>query len=82
MINKYGKGSVTQIATVSKGPLKRDVLDIYLTAFSGVRNFENTSAMTVIFLWKMFKIECRFQKLRERSEKVFFSQIIISELAA
>ena len=40
----------------SKDPLKRDFLDIDLTTFFGVSNFGNTSAMTLIFFWKMFKI--------------------------
>ena len=39
------------------GPLKRDFLDIYITTFFGVRKFQNTSALRVIFSLKMFKIE-------------------------
>ena len=39
-----------------KGPLKLDFLDIYLTAFFGVRNFGNTWAIRLIFFLKMFKI--------------------------
>ena len=65
MITKYGNGAVVQMGTVfetrlpcflSKGTLKRDFLDIYLTTFFGVRNFENKSAMRVIFFLKMFQI--------------------------
>ena len=65
MITKYGNGAVVQVATVfepvyhvacQNGPLKRDFFDIYLTAFSGVRNFGNKSARRVIFFLKMFKI--------------------------
>ena len=65
MISKYGNSAVFQIATVfepvyhvalSKGPLKQDFLDIYLTTFSGVRNFGKKSAMRVIFFLKMFQI--------------------------
>ena len=41
---------------LSKGLLKRDFLDIYLTTFSGVPNFGNKSAMRVILFLKMFKI--------------------------
>ena len=39
---------------LSKGPLKHDFLDIYLTTFSGVRNFGKKSAMSVIVFLKMF----------------------------
>ena len=52
MNNKYDKGTVVQISTVFGAvyhgafyhgdPLKRDVLDIDLTLFSGVGNFEKT----------------------------------------
>ena len=41
---------------LSKGPLKREFLDIYFTTCFGVRNFENTSTIRVIFLLKIFKI--------------------------
>ena len=44
------------------GPLKQDFLDIYLTAFFGVRKFKNTSAMRVIFFPKMLKIKSKFRK--------------------
>ena len=47
---------------LSKGPLKRDFLDNYVTTFLGVRNFGNTSAMRVIFFAKMFNILFKFQK--------------------
>ena len=40
----------------SKGPLKWDFFDIYLTTFFGVRNLGNKSAMKVIFFLQMFKI--------------------------
>ena len=66
MNNKYDKGTVVQISTVFGAvyhgafyhgdPLKRDVLDIDLTLFSGVGNFEKTSTMKAIFLVKIFKI--------------------------
>ena len=52
MNNKYDKGTVVQISTVFGAvyhgafyhgdPLKRDVLDIDLTLFSGVGHFEKT----------------------------------------
>ena len=37
----------------------------------GVRNFANTKSMRVIFLFKIFKIESRFQKWSKNGEKVF-----------
>ena len=56
---------------LSKGPLKRDFLDIYLTTFFGIRNFGNTSAMRVTFLVKVFKILSTLQKCRKTLEKAF-----------
>ena len=41
---------------LSKGPLKRDFLDIYLTTLFGIRNLGNTSAMRVVFFLKVYKI--------------------------
>ena len=55
---------------LSKGPLKRDFLDIYLTMFFGIHNFQNTSAMRFIFLLKVFKIFARFQKRRKKLRKL------------
>ena len=44
-----------------KGPQKQDFLDIYLSTSFGVRKFENTLSMRVIFLFlKTFKIEFQF----------------------
>ena len=37
------------------GPVKQHFLDIYLTTFSGVFNFGNTSTIRNIFFLKMFK---------------------------
>ena len=51
---------------LSKHHLKGDFLDIYLTTFFGVRKFKNTSAMRVIFLLKMFKIESKFRKWKKK----------------
>ena len=56
---------------LSKGPLKRDFLDIYLTTFFAVRIFANTSAMKVIFFLKLFEILAAFQKFRKRLRKSF-----------
>ena len=41
---------------LSKGAMKQDFLDLHLTTFFEVRNFENTSAMRVNFFFKMCKI--------------------------
>ena len=58
---------------MSKGPLKPDFLDIYLTAFFRVRKFQKTSAMSVIFFLKMSRIDSRFWKLKKKIKKnVFF----------
>ena len=54
-----------------KDPSKRNFLDIDLTMFFGVCNFENTSAMRVMCLLKMFKIQTRFQKFRKKFRKSF-----------
>ena len=65
LINKCRKGNVIKTARVFapvyhvfflKGILEQDFSDIYLITFFGDGNFGNTSAMTVIFLLKMFKI--------------------------
>ena len=52
---------------LSKGPLKRDFLDIYLTTFYAVPKFKNTSAMRGIFVLKMFKIESSFGACKEKN---------------
>ena len=52
-----------------KGPLKRDFTDIYLITFFRDGYLGNTSAMSVIFFLKMFKIQCRFQKCTEKLGK-------------
>ena len=86
-INKYGKGDQwimktccrLYINSVSarlpcylwKAPLKRDFLDTYLTTCFGVRKFKNTSAVRVIFLLKLFKVECKFRKCKQNWENIF-----------
>ena len=57
---------------LTKDPMKRDFLHIYLTTFLGIRNFRNTSAMGVIFFLKVWKILSTFQKCREIFWKIFF----------
>ena len=54
---------------LSKCPLKRAFLYIYLTTFFGVRQFKNTSPMRVIFFLKMFKIESTFQNYKKKKKK-------------
>ena len=54
--------------------------DIYLTTFSGVHNFKNTSAMRVNFFLKMLQIESKFPKSKKKIQKRFsVSEIIASE---
>ena len=88
MINKFGKGAVVKNLSVwarlscylSKCPLKRDFLEIFLTTFFGVRKFKNTSAMRVIYFLKIFKIQSTFEKCREIWRKyLFVSGIIATE---
>ena len=56
----------------SKGLEKGDFLDIYLTTVFRVRNFENTSAMRVIFLYEVFENFSYISKmLKKSSESVF-----------
>ena len=60
-MDKYAKVAVVKILAVFWPVchvtfLKRDFFDIDLTTFFGIRNFGNTCAMKVIFLFKMFKI--------------------------
>ena len=52
-----------------KGPLKGDFLDIYLTTSFGVPEFKNTSAMKVILILKMFKIESKSRKCKKKFGK-------------
>ena len=56
---------------LSKDPLKRDFLDIYLTTFFGIPNFKKTSTMGVMFVWKIFKIESKFRKCKKISGNIF-----------
>ena len=65
-----------------KGPLKRNFLDIYLTTFFGVRKFRNTSAITVIFFLKMFKIKSKFRKCKKNGKIFFLFEINASENVA
>ena len=44
----------------------------------GVRNFGTIKALRVIFFFKIFNIESRFQKMQQEAEKIFFICEIIS----
>ena len=69
-------------SSLSKTPLKRELLNIYLTTFFGFRNLGNTSAKRVNFfenlqnLIEISKIQENFQK------KIFLSEIITYKLVA
>ena len=54
-----------------KGPLKHDLVDVYLIMFLGAGHSGNTSAMRVIPIWKMFKISNRFPKCKKKLTKIF-----------
>ena len=55
----------------SKGPLKCDFVDIYLTTFFGIRNFGNTSATKVIFFLEVFKFYLHFKNEERKLRKSF-----------
>ena len=56
----------------SKDPPETDFLNMYLTMFFGVCKFKNTSAMRVIFFFKILKIESKFRRCRKKTETIFF----------
>ena len=69
--------------SLSQGALKDGFLDIYLTMFSGVGTSGNTSAMSVIVFWQMFKVKYRLYKCKKKVQKKFFAfDIAASELVA
>ena len=53
------------------GALKENFLDIYLTTFSGVRNFEKKSAMRSSFFIKVSKFNADFENAKKNLEKAF-----------
>ena len=73
--NKCGKSwnsiSARLPCYLLKGLLKRDFLDIYLTTFFGIRYFENTSAMRIIFFLKILRIETKFPKCKKELQIIF-----------
>ena len=57
---------------LSKNPLKRYFLDVYLTAFFGVRKFKNGSAVRVIFFFgKCSKFNLNLKNAKRNSENIF-----------
>ena len=56
---------------LSKGPLKLDFLDIYLTTYFGVRNSGTASARRVIFFWKCSNFNLNLKNAEKSLEKVF-----------
>ena len=56
---------------VSRGPLKRELLDIYPTTSFDVGNFSNTEAMRVIFCWKCSKLNADMENAEKDCEKKF-----------
>ena len=56
---------------LSRGPLKREFLDIYLSKSFGVGNFGNTEAMRVIFFWKCSKFNGDLENAAKKQEKIF-----------
>ena len=65
-----------------KGTRKQHSLDIYLTASYGVINFANTWAMKFMFFFNGLKLNLDFRTARKKSENIFDSEIILSELVA
>ena len=52
-----------------KGVPKRDFLYVYLSTSFGVRKLKNTSAVRVIFIFKLFKIKSKFRKTKKKKRK-------------
>ena len=62
---------------LSKGPLKRDFLDVYLTTLLGVRKSKNTCSMRVIFVLKCstFNLNLKNTKKKKKKKKKYFENI-------
>ena len=56
-----------------KGPLKPEFLDIYLNTDFGVRNFQNASAMTVIFCRKYSTFNLHAKDAERNSKKILLA---------
>ena len=74
--------SARLLCFLSKGPLKQDFMDIYLTTFFRVRKFKNASVMRAIFYLKILKIEPKFGKIKKKfKKKIFFKVIAAKDVA-
>ena len=74
-----GKFSMLLVEGFSETGLFRHLSDYVF----GVRKFVNTKSMSVILFFKIFIINCGFQKCSKKIEqKVFVSAIIASELVS
>ena len=63
---------------MSKGHLKLDFLDIYLTTFFGAINFGNRSAMRVILFEICLKFNIDFKNGKKIEKTFFVFEIIVS----
>ena len=54
-----------------RGPLKRELLDVYATTSFEVGNFGNREAMRIEFFRKYLKFDVDFENAEESSEKFF-----------
>ena len=79
LINRYAKAAVIQISSVFgpfimllfEGSSEGDFLDIYLTTFFRVRNFQKRSAMRVIFFSKYSKFNLHLKSAKKKLEEGF-----------
>ena len=56
---------------LSRGILKQEFLDIYLSTFFGAKNFRNTQAMRVRFFRKCSKLNVDLKNWETNSEEMF-----------
>ena len=54
---------------LSRGPLKREFLDIFLSKSFGVGNVGNTEAMRVIVFWICSKFNADFENAEKKTRK-------------
>ena len=72
-INKYGKGAIVHISTLIwtihyvtfQRSSETDILDIYITTFSGVPKLKNVWAAKIILSLKAFKKESKVRKSKK-----------------
>ena len=67
----FNSGSARLQCCLSKGPHKRDFLDIYVTTFSEVSNFGNTKSLRFIFFTKYLKFILDFENVAKKWENFF-----------